>query len=91
MGLLINAEGQLETSAWAVEQIGLLLATIDDPVAVLTEAAEKSQDAWLAARLGTPQARNDVWSAMYAEEPRLAQAAAGQWKRIRERIVPPPF
>jgi hypothetical protein len=91
MGLLINAEGQLETSPWAVEQIGLLLATIDDPVAVLTEAAEKCQDAWLAARLGTPQARNDVWSAMYSEEPRLAQAAAKQWGRIRERIVPPPF
>jgi len=90
-GLLINSEGQIETTPWAVRQIGLLLAVIDDPVVTLINMAAISKQAWLSPRLGTETARMEVQAAMHAEDGRMSSAARSLWWDIGYCIVPPPF
>lgn len=90
--LLINSEGRIDTNPWAVRQIGLLLSNIDDPQKLLDDLAAISQQAFLSPRLAASEAaRAEVWTAMIAEQPRMAWSMQRPWGLIRERIVPPPF
>lgn len=90
--LLIDAEGRIDTSPWAVRQIGLLLAVVDDPEQLLTDLAAICRQAFLSPWLAVNEgARNEIQAAMVAEEPRMSWPAQTQWRAIHERIVPPLF
>jgi len=90
-GLLLSAEGQLDTNVWAVRQIVMLLSSMDNAADVLAAAAEKCKQAWLSPRLDNPRARAEVCAAMNAERDRLPFPASMAWDHIANRIVPPPF
>ncbi|HEY3260863.1 MAG TPA: hypothetical protein VGJ95_11460 [Pseudonocardiaceae bacterium] len=90
--LLINGEGRIDTNPWAVRQIALLLAMVNDPEKLLTDLAAISRGAFLAQWLAVNEgARHEVQAAMLAEESRMSWSVQTQWRTIHERIVPPPF
>jgi hypothetical protein len=90
--LLISPEGQIYTTPWAVRQIGLLLANVDNPENVLADLAAICQQATLASGLAwNPGFRAEVQAAMLTEEPQFAPDVQASWRSIHERIVPPPF
>lgn len=89
--LLINSQGQIETTPRAVRQIGLLLAVVEDPVKILTDLLAICKQALLSPRLGTDTARMEVQAAMHAEDGRMSTVARSLWWDISYCIVPPPF
>lgn len=59
--LLINSEGQIETTPWAVRQIGLLLAMVGRPVKILTDLLAICRHAWLSPQLAQTLLARRCW------------------------------
>jgi hypothetical protein len=87
-GLLLNAEGQFDTNAWAVKQIALLAGSLTNPGSVLNEVVEKSWRAGNSPSMDSDENREEAKRAMPASF-RLPEATRAPWDSLRDRLELP--